>query len=121
MWFKINIDFTSIHHENIKEAKERLDKFADIVVEWVKWRTPEDTKTLLKAIWKTDQTQVLNRITQKVLDQKKLEYTPYVEYWVLWRSYRYNKPKGTIFLVWVWAWMFRKTYFDLKDKFNEYV
>lgn len=121
MWVRINIDFWAIKAKNLVEAKEMLDNFADKVLEWVKSRTPEDTQDLLKAIWKTWQTHEGTKIIQRVKDKKWLVYTPFVEYWVWWNVYKYNKPKWTIFLVWVWAWMFRRTHFDLKDKFNENV
>ena len=97
--------------------KKKLDVFADRVVKWVKSRTPEDTQDLVKSIWKSTQTFTWTKILQKIYDKNNLHYTPYVEYWVWWNKYNYHKPKWSVFLVAVWAWMFRRTYFDLKDKF----
>lgn len=119
MWFNINIDFKKIHKNWLDQAKEKLDKFADKVIKWVKSRTPEDTKELLNSIDKTEQTFTWRFLLQQVKPNKEIDYLAPVEYWVMWKNYNYNKPKWTIFYVWVWAWMFRKTYFDLKDKFNE--
>ena len=120
MWFSINIDFTEIRKNQIEEWKKRLNNFADKVVEWVRSRTPEDKQKLVKAIDKTEQTFTWTKILQQVKDTVWLDYTLPVEYWVLWRTYNYHKPKWTTFYVWVWAAMFRRTYADLKDKFNDY-
>lgn len=118
MWFNINIDFTEIRRKQVEEWKKRLDKFADRVVEWVKSRTPEDTKDLLNSIWKTSQIYDWKQIKQSVKDLVWLSYTIYVEYWVMGKIYNYHKPKWKVFYEWIWAAMFRKTYFDLKDKFE---
>lgn len=118
MWFSINIDFTEIRKNQIAEWMKQLDAFADRVVEWVRSRTPEDKKNLVKAINKTEQLFTWTKILQQVKDTEWLEYTAPVEYWVLWRTYNYHKPKWNVFLVWVGAWMFRKTFADLKNKFN---
>lgn len=118
MWFSINIDFKKIKQDWLNEAKKQLDEFADLVVIWVKSRTPEDTKELLNSITKTKQTFTWRFILQQVKPNKEILYLGPVEYWVQWNTYNYNKPKWSIFYKWVWAWMFRRTHFDLKDKFN---
>ncbi len=117
MWFTINIDFSSIKKNHIADAKVQLDKFADEVVDEVKKNTPEDTLALLRAIRKTEQVEYAGKIYQSVKDMEWLKYTPYVEYWVGWRNFRYNKPKGNIFYVGVGAAMFRKAYAAKKNAF----
>jgi hypothetical protein len=118
MWFNINIDFTQIRKNSIEIWKKELDKFADKVLKWVKSRTPEREKVLLKAINKTEQIFTWTKILQQVKDTEELDYTAPVEYWVLWRIYNYHKPRWSVFWVWVWAAMFRRTYAEMKDKFN---
>lgn len=118
MWFNINIDFQAIRKGQIEEWKKQLDKFADRVVKKVRENTPEDKMNLVKAINKTEQVFSWSKIMQQVKDTAWLKYTPFVEYWVWWREFRYNKPKWNIFFVWVWAAMFRKWYAEMKDKFN---
>jgi len=118
MWFTINIKYDKIRKDAINNAKNKLNIFADKVVLWVKSRTPEDTRNLVTWIWKSEQIFTWTKLLQKVYDKKWLKYTKFVEYWVWWKPFNYHKPKWSVFFVAVWAWMFRRTYFDLKNKFN---
>ena len=118
MWFNINIDFTQIRKNNIDYWKKRLDEFATEVRDEVKLRTPEDTKNLVNSINKTEQIFTWSKILQQVKSTADLEYVWYVEYWVWSKEFNYHKPKWSVFLVDIWAGMFRRTYAKMKDKFK---
>lgn len=115
MWFKIFINTDNIMRTSISDAKEHLKDFANVVKDKVDENTPEDTKTLL---WNTQISQI-TRIWLKLFIKVYNDtfYAKFVEYWVMWREYKYNKPKWNIFYEWVWVWMFRRAWFALKDKF----
>ena len=97
-----------------KGFDEALKKLANNLADWIndatkflKWKiedlTPEDTKTLL---WNYK----IEPASQKgtIVSWKVFNDTPYafwVEYWVGGRIFNYNKPKGNIFKIWVWARM----------------
>ena len=120
MWYNVNINYVAISKKYINIWSKKLDNFSSRVVKWVKSRTPEDKWKLEKSIWKTEQTFTWRFILQQVKSlDPSVDYVPPVEYWVMWKVYNYHKPKWSVFFSWIWAWMFRKTWFDLKDKFNE--
>ena len=54
-----------------------------------------------------------NEVKWKVYNDT--EYWIYVEYWVSWKAYNYNKPKWSIFFTWIWDRMFTRS-FDEKKK-----
>lgn len=116
MWFRINIDTNAILRNQKAKMKNKLDKFTDIVLDKINEKTPEDTKELL---WNNQRSEIIengDKLYSRVFNDT--EYAPYVEYWV-WREFKYNKPKWKIFFTWIWAWMYWRTWKEVKDKFYQ--
>ncbi len=97
-----------------KDFDKEIEKLAKNLIDWIndatvflKWKiedwTPEDTKTLVWNYETRTATQKGTVVSWSVFNDTKYAY--WVEYWVGWRIFRYNKPKGNIFKVWVGARM----------------
>lgn len=108
--------------KEFEDFEKRLNqKLIKVVNDWLKDlknsidnKTPEDTKTLL---WNNDiseATQIWNTIIWSIFNTTK--YWIFVEYWVWWNKYKYNKPKWNIFYKWVWARMFTRWFDEEKPK-----
>lgn len=92
--------------------ESRVNECLEIVKQEIDKNTPENTKKLL---WKNKIEKaklVWNEIIWKVVNITK--YVLYVEKWV-WKVFRYNKPKWTIFYKWDWVHMFAK-WFDFSQE-----
>jgi len=118
MWVRINMNINWIFWEQVSIVKTRLHDFTNIVKQTVDSKTPEATQTLLKNNDRSDVVHVGNKLYSSVYNNDT-EYANYVEYGIQWKAFNYNKPKWSVFLTAQWAWMFRKTRFELQDKFNE--
>lgn len=97
-----------------KSINQIIIKFSNWINEWLDYlkekieeKTPEDTKTLVWS-YKIEKANVnWDIISWKVYNNTP--YAFYVEYGVWGRIFKYNKPKGNIFKVWVWARMITTT------------
>jgi len=70
-------------------------------------KTPESTKTLL---WNNKQVKARKLWNNYIWSvENDTEYAVYVEYWVWWKDFNYNKPKWSNFYSWVGARMFTRT------------
>lgn len=79
---------------------ESWKKYADSFI-------PEDTWKLLMNN-KTKKMEKRNLSLHTWIENKTI-YAPYIEYWVKWKVYNYNKPKWVVFYRWVWVWAYAKT------------
>lgn len=116
MWFKVEINTDEILRVSFDEARSFLKDKAQVVKEWVDSLTPEREKVLLKNNKISDVVRNWLRFSIKVYNETL--YAIFVEYWVMWKIYNYHKPAWKIFFSWIWAAMFRKTWFKYKDSFN---
>ena len=97
--------------KSLKEAMEEAIKYSKKRIEG---RTPEDTKKLV-GDYKIDPLKVVwNVFSQKIVN--KTPYAFYVEYWVMGQIYKYQKPKGIIFKLWVGARMMTLTKEEDKEE-----
>lgn len=111
----IKIELPNLEKQLLSIAKSNMNEALGYVKQEVDNKTPEDTKTLL---WNNTIEPIIELDTKIIwVVSNDTEYAPYVEFWV-WRSFNYNKPKGTIFHVWDWARMFQRTADDEEVKLN---
>ena len=109
--FKLNIK--AINAELNDRVEWAINESLDMLKIEIDKNTPEDTKNLL---WNTEITKAIhvnNRMAGKIFNDT--EYWLYVEYW-LWRSFRYNKPKWSIFYIGNGARMFTRAFDKLENK-----
>jgi hypothetical protein len=92
----ITINLISWINEALRYVKRKIED-----------KTPEDTKKLVWSYKIQEARQTWNIISWKVYNNTPYAY--YVEYWVWGKIYKYNKPKGNIFKLWVWARMITQT------------
>ena len=113
---------------NIKEILKQLDPQIKNAIWWainiakkkIEEKTPEDTK---KLIWnykieplKTD----WNTYSQKIVNETKYAY--WVEYWVGWKVYNYQKPKWNKgWYRWIGARMMTRTSIEDVDEITKFI
>ena len=111
---------------NLRKAKnfyrKGLDRFTDDLKEWVDSRTPVNKRVL---VWDNLRSEIVDRgyeLSTKVYNNNDSWYLLPVENWVLWKEFNYNIPSDPDwFSKWVWAWMFKRTRFDMEDKLKDYL
>ena len=96
-----------------------IDLWLDLLKQESEKLTPEDTKTLLWN-YEIDRAKISwNYVTGRVFNDT--EYSEYVEYGVMGRIYKYNKPKWSIFKIWVWARMMTLAQENNRDKVQQII
>lgn len=99
--------FDQISRALDQQLRLALDKAIRFSKEKIEEKTPEDTK---KLVWDYELTAL--QVVWDVYSRKVINRTPYafyVEFGVRSAIYAYNKPKGTIFKIWVGARMMTLT------------
>jgi len=101
------INFNDIQKEIDKSITDWINKATKYLKDKVDEKTPEDTKTLL---WNNKQVKARKLWNNYIWSvENDTEYAVYVEYWVWWKDFNYNKPKWNNFYSWVGARMFTRT------------
>lgn len=97
---EIKLNIGSIDRKITKQWIKAINATLPSVKWFIEDLTPEDTTRLVnsyKIRWAKDE---WNKIVWEVYTN--VPYAIFVEYWVAWKAYRYNKPKWNIFNIWVW-------------------
>ena len=101
------INFNDIQKEIDKSITDWINKATKYLKDKVDEKTPEDKKTLL---WNNKQVKARKLWNNYIWSvENDTEYAVYVEYWVWWKDFNYNKPKWNNFYSWVGARMFTRT------------
>jgi hypothetical protein len=101
------INFNDIQKEIDKSITDWINKATKYLKDKVDEKTPESTKTLL---WNNKQVKARKLWNNYIWSvENDTEYAVYVEYWVWWKDFNYNKPKWSNFYSWVGARMFTRT------------
>ncbi len=103
--------FEQEFNKSLQEIEKRfinwINNWLTFLKQKIEEKTPEDTRTLVWNYEKKDASVQWNIVSGKVLNRTPYAY--WVEYGVWGRIYKYNKPKGNIFKIWVWARMMTRT------------
>lgn len=103
--------FEQEFNKSLQEIEKRfinwINNWLTFLKQKIEEKTPEDTRTLVWNYEKKDASVQWNIVSWKVLNRTPYAY--WVEYGVWGRIYKYNKPKGNIFKIWVWARMMTRT------------
>lgn len=91
------------------------EQYGKRLLERINANTPEKTRVLIK-----NNKLETNRWELKARVYNPTFYARFVEFGVMWRVYNYHKA-GTVFYVWVWAWMFRRWFDQTRSLYKKFV
>lgn len=104
---KTTLNAERVTQEILTGLTWRFEKWVDALEEAVESFTPEDTGLMVSSYkisdTKKEKHSLTKTITNKAVTKSGFPYPVVVEYWRGNVMFRYQKPKGHMFYVWVWA------------------